>query len=242
MEQNNYKSFGENILDILCPRTCPMCDKIISRHENICTTCHSKLVYIHEPKCKKCGKELRDETKEYCADCSVKKHYFKLNVAVFEYSDMVSKSLYKFKYHNRGNYSRFYVEAIAKHCANDIRRWNPDVIVPVPIHYKKRIKRGYNQAALIARELGKEINIYVDEKYLYRVVNTRPMKELNKTTRKKNVENAFKIYKNVVKYKKIILVDDIYTTGSTLDACAKALLGAGASEVFCICMSVGYGI
>ena len=88
MEQNNYKSFGENILDILCPKTCPMCDKIISRHENICTTCHSKLVYIHEPKCKKCGKELRDETKEYCADCSVKKHYFKLNVAVFEYSDM----------------------------------------------------------------------------------------------------------------------------------------------------------
>ena len=230
------------MLDILCPRTCPMCDKIISRHENICTTCHSKFVYIHEPKCKKCGKELRDEAKEYCADCSVKKHYFKLNVAVFVYSDMVSKSLYKFKYHNRRTYARFYGEAIAKHCANDIRRWNPDVIVPVPIHYKKRIKRGYNQAALIARELGKEINIYVDEKYLYRVVNTRPMKELNKTTRKKNVENAFKIYKNVVKYKKIILVDDIYTTGSTLDACAKALLGAGASEVFCICMSVGYGI
>ena len=176
MEQNNYKSFGENILDILCPKTCPMCDKIISRHENICTTCHSKLVYIHEPKCKKCGKELRDETKEYCADCSVKKHYFKLNVAVFEYSDMVSKSLYKFKYHNRRTYARFYGEAIAKRCARDIRRWNPDVIVPVPIHYKKRIKRGYNQAALIARELGKEINIYVDEKYLYRVVNTRPMK------------------------------------------------------------------
>ena len=242
MEQNNYKSFGENILDILCPKTCPMCDKIISRHENICTTCHSKLVYIYEPKCKKCGKELHDEAKEYCADCSVKKHYFKLNVAVFEYSDMVSKSLYKFKYHNRRTYARFYGEAIAKHCARDIRRWNPDVIVPVPIHYKKRIKRGYNQAALIARELGKKINIYVDEKYLYRVVNTRPMKELNKTNRKKNVENAFKIYKNVVKYKKIILVDDIYTTGSTLDACAKALLGAGASEVFCICMSVGYGI
>ena len=242
MEQNNYKIFGENILDILCPKTCPMCDKIISRHENICTNCHSKLVYIHEPKCKKCGKELRDEAKEYCADCSVKKHYFDLNVAVFEYSAMVSKSLYKFKYHNRRTYARFYGEAIAKHCANDIRRWNPDVIVPVPIHYKKRIKRGYNQATLIARELGKEINIYVDEKYLYRVVNTRPMKELNKTNRKKNVENAFKIYKNVVKYKKIILVDDIYTTGSTLDACAKALLGAGASEVFCICMSVGYGI
>ena len=242
MEQNNYKIFGENILDILCPKTCPMCDKIISRHENICTNCHSKLVYIHEPKCKKCGKELRDEAKEYCADCSVKKHYFDLNVAVFEYSAMVSKSLYKFKYHNRRTYARFYGEAIAKHCANDIRRWNPDVIVPVPIHYKKRIKRGYNQATLIARELGKEINIYVDEKYLYRVVNTRPMKELNKTNRKKNVENAFKIYKNVVKYTKIILVDDIYTTGSTLDACAKALLGAGASEVFCICMSVGYGI
>lgn len=232
----------ENILDIICPKTCPMCDKILSSHENICTACHSKLVYIHEPKCKKCGKELQDETKEYCTDCSVNKHFFKCNVAVFEYSHMVSRSLYKFKYHNRRTYAKFYGEAMAKHCAYDIEMWNTDVIIPVPIHYKKRIKRGYNQAALIARELGKRTNILVDEKYLYRVVNTKPMKELNKTTRKKNVEKAFKIYKNVVKYNKIILVDDIYTTGSTLDACAKALLAAGVKEIYCICMSVGYGI
>jgi predicted amidophosphoribosyltransferase len=68
------------------------------------------------------------------------------------------------------------------------------------------------------------------------------MKELDKTARKKNVEKAFKIYRNVVEYKKIILVDDIYTTGNTLDACAKVLLDAGASEVYFVSLSVGQGI
>lgn len=234
--------FADNIMDIVSPRTCPMCDCILHKQENICSECNGKIVYITEPKCKKCGKELGDGRKEYCIDCSMKKHYFKMNVSVFKYSNMVSKSLYKFKYHNRRSYGKYYGEAIVMNCIDDIRRWGCDVIIPVPIHYKKRIKRGYNQATLIAKELGERVNIPVDDKYLYRVVNTKPMKELEKNERKKNVEKAFKIYKSVVKYKKIILVDDIYTTGSTLDECSKALLEAGAEEVFCICMLVGQGI
>ena len=231
-----------SVMDVVCPVTCPMCDKILVRNQKICTICERKLVYIFEPKCKKCGKELEDEGREYCFDCSVKKHYFKTGIAAFKYNSMISKSIYKFKYHNRRSYGEFYGDAISKVYGREILRWNADVIIPVPIHYKRRVKRGYNQAELIARELGEKLGISVDEKYLFRISNTRPMKELDKTGRKKNVEKAFIIYKNVVKYKKIILVDDIYTTGSTLDACSKVLLEAGASEIYFVSLSVGQGI
>ena len=239
---NRWKLVVNNFMDIICPMTCPMCDKILDKNEKICTVCDKKLVYIFEPKCKKCGKELENERLEYCIDCSVKKHYFKTGIAAFKYDSMVSKSIYKFKYHNRRTYALFYGDAISKVYGSEIRRWSCDVIIPVPIHNKRRIKRGYNQAELIARELSVKLGIPMDAKYMFRVGNTRPMKELDKTARKKNVEKAFKIYKNVVKYKKIILVDDIYTTGSTLDACAKTLLEAGATEIYFVSLSVGQGI
>ena len=245
-ENKTFKKMLGNIvrvvMDAVCPMTCPMCDKVLEKDKKICTGCEGKLVYIFEPKCKRCGKELEDEGKEYCFDCSVKKHYFKTGIAAFKYNDMISKSIYKFKYHNRRSYSAFYGDAISKVYGREILRWNADVIIPVPIHYKRRIKRGYNQAELIARELGDKIGVPVDEKYLFRITNTRPMKELDKIDRKKNVEKAFIIYKNVVKYKKIILVDDIYTTGSTLDACSKVLLEAGANEIYFVSLSVGQGI
>ena len=157
------------------------------KNEKICTNCESKLVYIFEPKCKKCGKELEDVEKEYCFDCCVKKHYFKTGIAAFKYNSMISKSIYKFKYHNRRSYAVFYGDAISKVYGSEILRWNCDVIIPVPIHYKRRVKRGYNQAELIAREIGRNLGISVDEKYLFRTSNTRPMKELDKTGRKKNV-------------------------------------------------------
>ena len=236
------KKIMGNIMDVICPKTCPICDKVLSKNQRICTVCEGKLVYIFEPKCKKCGKELEDDTKEYCYDCSIKKHFFNSGIAAFEYNSMISKSIYKFKYHNRRSYAEFYGEAISKVYGRDILKWKPNVIIPVPIHNKRRIKRGYNQAELIAREIGKRLGIFVDEKYLFRVSNTRPMKELDKIGRKKNVEKAFKIFRNVVEYKKIILVDDIYTTGNTLDACAKVLLEAGASEVYFVSLSVGQGI
>ena len=79
------------------------------------------------------------------------------------------------------------------------------MIIPVPIHEKKRIKRGYNQAELIAEEIGKQLGIKVDGKYLERTVNTKPQKEMDKAGRKKNLENAFKIRYNIVEYKKILL-------------------------------------
>ena len=237
---------GENILnwikDMIYPKSCPMCDVVLKRDELICKRCNKKLKYIVEPKCKKCGRGLDDVRKEYCGDCGRGLHVYDSGIAAFVYDDMVSHSIYRFKYHNRRTYAEFYGAAIAYKYREQIRRWDADVIIPVPIYKKKLKKRGFNQAALIGRELGKKLCIPVDEKYLSRVVNTKPQKEMSGLDRKKNVEKAFKIVENVVKYKKIILVDDIYTTGSTIDACARVLLAAGVEEIYFVSLSIGAGI
>ena len=107
--------------------------------------------------------------------------------------------------------------------------WSPDVIIPVPIHISKYKERGFNQAGLIAQALGRAMQIPVDEEYLVRIVKTQPMKELSNRERIKNLQNAFQVREKVVRYRKVLIVDDIYTTGATFDACAAVLKDAGVS-------------
>ncbi len=236
------KSILHGMVDAIYPRTCPFCDKILARGTDICGDCQNKLKYVVEPRCKKCGKQLIKEEQEYCYDCTKLRHLYREGIATFAYDEMVSKSIYRFKYYNRRTYAGMYARAIGVRYGEYIARWQPDVLVPVPIHRAKLQKRGYNQAELIAVELGKQLGIPVDSKILQRVRHTRAQKELNRSERKKNLENAFKISSYVVKYKKIVLVDDIYTTGSTIDECTKVLMAAGAQDVYFVSLSIGAGI
>ena len=124
-----------------------------------------------------------------------------------------------------------------------IGRVRPDVIVPVPLYRGKLRKRGYNQAACLARALGRSLELPVDEKLVKRVRNTAPMKHLNPTERQNNLKKAFIIGRNDVKlYDRIILVDDIYTTGTTLDEIAALLKEHGVSKVYCVTLACGSGV
>lgn len=119
----------------------------------------------------------------------------------------------------------------------------PDVIVPVPLHPRKRKNRGYNQAACLARALGRKLDLPVDEDFVKRVKNTVPMKRLNPAERQNNLKKAFIIGRNDVKlYDRIILVDDIYTTGTTLDEIAALLKEHGVSKVYCVTLACGFGL
>lgn len=240
--KTSLEKAGKMAKDILFPPSCPMCDSVMSWDKCICDECSGKIRYIGEPKCKRCGKQLAKEEAEYCNDCLVNKHYYKSGIAAFVYNDVISKSIYRFKYHNRRGYAEFYGRTIADKYRQQVNMWGADVIMPVPIHEKKLIKRGYNQAELLAKELGNCLQLPVDKDALVRVIDTKPQKEMDKGSRKKNLEKAFKIRHNVVKYSKVILVDDIYTTGSTIDECAKTLLESGILEVYFISLSIGAGI
>lgn len=230
------------ILFWIIPKNCPFCDDILSSDATICSKCVDKIKYIHHPKCFKCGKPLDEDEKEYCYDCLKKHHSYEKGLASFLYNDLVKKSIYRFKYENRKQYAKSYANLIVAEYSEEIARWGCDVIIPVPIHKNKLISRGYNQSLYLAKHLSEYLGIPADGDVLTRIVDTIPQKELEVSRRRTNVENAFKITKNVVEYKKIILVDDIYTTGSTIDACAEVLLNYGVEKVYFISLSIGAGI
>lgn len=230
----------EKLLDFLYPRTCPVCGKIVSgKGKKICKDCKEKLVYIKNPKCSKCGKLLRDFREEYCRDCKKYHHYFEQGRAVWVYNKEIRESIYRFKYDNKREYADFYIEEIVATQGGWIKSLNVDAVIPVPLHKKKEKARGFNQAEVLAKGIGVALGIPVETKLVSRQKNTIAQKELNSKERQKNLKNAFKIVQNDVQLKKVLLVDDIYTTGSTMDAMAGVLKEGGVREVYAICLGTG---
>jgi ComF family protein len=196
---------------------------------------------LTEPLCKKCGKKLSDEEEEYCPDCARKKHLYVRGRAAFEYDTLMRASVGRFKYRNRREYADYYVREIVRSCGAAVLAWQADALIPIPLHRSKRRSRGFNQAELIARGVGKSLEIPVCTDLLIRSRRTKPQKELNDLERRANLKNAFQAVGNDVKLKKVILVDDIYTTGSTIDEAAAVLLENGAEKVYFLCICIGRG-
>lgn len=225
------------ILDYLYPPRCPVCDRICG--DGICDPCRKKLIYIKEDFCLKCGKPLSDSRQEYCMDCRKRKHFFQQGRSLFSYQGAVRKSLYRLKYANKREYADCFGEEIAEHLGRWIRQKKISKIVPVPLHPVRKRQRGYNQAALLARSISRNMGIPVDEHLLYRVKRTAPQKKLSGQARRANLRDAFVAVKNIRPGERILLVDDIYTTGSTADAAAECLMKAGKCQVYVITVAIG---
>ena len=150
-------------------------------------------------------------------------------------------TMHRFKYSNRRDYAPVLArEAYGMH-ADWIRRIQPQMIVPVPLHPARRRTRGYNQAELLAGEVSRLSGIPMDADLLIRTHNTDRQRALNPQERKNNLKNAFQTSKKIVQLEKVLLIDDIYTTGSTIEACARALRASGISRIYfvVICMTGG---
>ncbi len=228
-------------IQLLYPLHCPVCDRIVRPWgEKICPECLPKLKLLTPPWCMRCGKKLSEEA-EFCSDCRTKEHVFLRGRALYEY-DSAAASIYKFKYGGRREYAAFYGEQAAEYLGDFIRRVRPDGLVPIPLHPSRKAVRGYNQAELFAKEIGKKMGIPVYTKTLRRIKNTAPLKKLNPKERQNNLKKAFNISGNDVKLNTIILVDDIYTTGSTMDEAARTLKAAGAENIYFVALACGTGI
>lgn len=227
------------IPDLLFPRRCAVCDDISDiRGQGVCSKCLPKIVYIKEPCCMKCGKQLARQEQEYCRDCSRNKHFFIKGTALYDQGSM-AEPVFRYKYGNRPEYARFYGRDLYEKKRGFLEQVKPDALVPVPIHWSRMRRRGYNQAQLIARELSKYSGIPVREKLIRRCVKTAPLKDLGPLERQNNLKKAFKICQNDVKLKTIVIIDDIYTTGSTIDAMAKAFYQSGVESVYFMTLTIG---
>ncbi len=243
-----------SIKDLVFPKTCPICDRVhtqlITRRAEdepiICDDCEKKLIRVESPFCVHCGKPFEEEEKEreLCYDCEKTKGSWTYvqGRALFLYTGELTLAMYRLKYSGKRNYGAMFAREAAEQLGDWITSKKIDAIVPIPLHEDRFLERGYNQSEDISKELGKLLGIRLDTELLTRIKKTIPQKELDDKNRADNLKNAFHIAKKGVKYNRVLLVDDIYTTGATVSSAAQCLLDAGVSEIYCLCVAIGSGI
>ncbi len=227
------------ILQWIYPAKCPLCGVLLEKGSLVCAECARRTKPIREPLCKKCGRSIENTYAEFCRDCMEYGHLFSCGRSVYPYRGGIRRAVWRFKYKNCRCYAAYFSAAMWTYAGNWLVKWQPDLIIPVPIHRSKRKARGYNQAFLLAAPLGERLGVPVLEHGLLRVRATQPQKGLDRKNRQINMKRAFKIGRDDVKLRKILLVDDIYTTGSTIDAAAAVLLEEGAVEVRFLTLCTG---
>ena len=220
------------ILRNYLPMNCPDCGgpPFDGEPGHFCAECLRKYHFVRSPVCPACGGELSGIL-QVCPDClhAPVKFPWKRAVAVFRMTGEVEEAVYRFKYRRHPELAR----AFGQLAAGAVREagLHPDVLVPTPLHWFRYCQRSYNQAELLALEIGRELGIPVMN-LLRRRKWTKQQAHLGREERIRNLDGAFSIRHSTNCRKRcILLIDDVMTTGSTLTAGARVLLDAGAAEV-----------
>ena len=210
----NILCFINHAINLIYPNVCGICDKISK--EDLCKKCYLKL------------NEIAKIEIDYYKNKNFKKHLY-----IFKYEGIIKERLINFKFNERIYIYKSIVNFMIKNkkICGFLKKY--DIIIPVPIHKLRKIERGYNQSALFAKELAKNFqNLEYSEDILLKKINNRPQSTKDKVSREKNVIGAYYLKnKEKIKNKKVLLLDDIYTTGNTVNECCKILLQA---DVKCI--------
>lgn len=225
MPVNWIKQTGQTLLDLVLPPRCVNCEATSSW---LCDTCLNQIDIIDRPVCQKCGTPLSGEP-VFCSQCS--HHPLKslngIRVAAFFEDNPIRPAIHALKYRNH----QAVADKLAQLLHDAYRRYNmaADVIIPVPLHSSRYKERGYNQSELLARGLSRYLNIPLDTRTLVRTRKTKSQMKLGSEERHQNVSGAFAVKETSLKLRQVLLIDDVCTTGSTLDACAAALKTTGAA-------------
>jgi ComF family protein len=222
------------LLNIFFPPQCLNCDIRVPTHGTLCIPCWQKIQFISEPMCHCCGFPFEYDigNEALCGACLFERPSYAHARAAFRYDEHSSKLVTRFKYSDHTHLARVYSVWLAKAAGELLAQ--SDIIIPVPLHYFRFVHRRFNQSALLAHALSKKTNIKHRPDIIKRKRNTASQTGLTRSQREKNVKGAFSISergKRIIKGKKILLVDDVMTTGSTIEQCAKSLIKAGAMQV-----------
>ena len=214
--KRNRLTHRERVIRWLYPAHCALCDVLLTAGEKgICTACRQRMQVA----------DIR----------------FENGTAAFLYRGVYRDAVKRFKYSGRAEYAGFFAEAVSRAVRKSgmLQGWRPGVLVPVPVRRSRLRERGYNQAEELAKELGKLLHIPCNTNLVVRVRNTRPQNGLAPEQRKENVRHAFALKKHAGVPESVLLVDDIYTTGSTRHEIERLLRVAGVREIriVCICLA-----
>lgn len=229
-------NFVKTYLDFIIPPQCLMCRKSVQGAGYLCSDCFKKLNFITEPSCQKCGAPFPYEGMTgsdcFCMRCRNENILWQKGKAAFVYNEGIKQLILPLKYADQHNAVRFFVNSMKKYADSLITE--ADFIVPVPLHKKRLQQRKYNQSALLAWQLGKEAKKIVLPMAINKIKNTPPLGHFNKQDRQNILKNVFNInpkFKNMMQDKTVLLIDDVMTTGSTLNACSHILLDSGVKQI-----------
>ena len=234
------QTVGRKLLDVILPPKCLNCAGRVDLAHNICPQCWKELHFLSDPMCRCCGYPFGADLgvnyitigDSLCGSCQNMDRAFDRALSALRYDDDSRRMIIGFKHHDRLEYATYFAKLLKQ--AGSRVFADTDMIIPVPLHKRRLIKRRYNQSALLSRILAEDIGVAHEPELLIRTKNTPPQ-EGNLNKRSKNVHGAFKVIgtnREKVKNRTILLIDDVYTTGATAENCAKALKKAGAAKVY----------
>jgi ComF family protein len=202
----------------------------------LCPDCAREIKWIGDPLCPRCGRPFPKGTDSHlCSDCLRQKHHFDWCRAVVAYQGVMAEAIQRFKYHGEIQLADSLGWFWKKMVLEDLPI---EAIIPVPLHPSRLRERGFNQALVLGRILGRILDKRVLSKGLRRIRNTVPQVQLDHSQREKNVRGAFTVRETrEIGDKNILLVDDVLTTGATVNECAKVLKKAGARQVFVLSLA-----
>lgn len=238
----------EKILEAIYPSNiyCISCGSMIdnSRDYALCDSCIKQFHWTGQKTCAKCGKILADDyASELCYDCRTFNHDFDKGFTCVQYGLLERGVLMDYKYRGKSYIGRKLGDVLYDRM--ELEDIDYDLIVPVPMHVKRQNSRGYNQAGIMASRMAQRKGVPCVPNMLERTRETAAMKGLSSFDRHENLKNAFEVSKKnhyTISKKKILLIDDIYTTGSTLDSCSRVLRAEGADKVYVLTFACGANI
>ena len=228
--------FFNKILNFLYPPICPICNDAVESHGALCAKCWSEFNWISNPRCFKCGypfpADLDLGPHPLCPHCASGECELDFIRSACVYDDVSKNIMLPFKHASRLKYQTLMARAMINALRDlDIK---VDVVIPVPLAYRRLFKRGYNQATLLSRPIAKYFNADIDVDSVHR--KYRPdMGHKSAKQRRENVRGVFKIVdKNKIKGKSVLLVDDVMTSGATFYELNRVLRKAGVSHVYAV--------
>jgi ComF family protein len=224
-------------LNLVFPPVCPICQTLLNGKGNdllLCPTCRTAIKPIHPPYCPRCGLPVPsgDEEGYLCGPCLKERRHFEVHRSSGLYEGALKEAIHTFKYGGVFPYVRVFGDLLQPTLQILSRDHPVDVMIPVPLHIRRLRERGFNQALLLVRELSKRTGIPYEERALKKIKDTPVQIALKKRERKKNLTGAFQVQnQGAIQGKAVVLVDDVYTTGATVNECSRTLLRAGAERV-----------
>lgn len=208
--------------------TCNLCDKEVFNGEDFCEKCSSE-IYEIKNRCNHCGRKTPFMV-NYCESCKDKNLDFDMARSLYDYSGNIPKIIHNFKYNEKPYLAQIFARKLKEIYFKEFI--TADIIICVPMTEKAERKRGYNQSELLAKYLSSEIGVEYSSKVCKKVKDTDRQATLNVTERAKNLQGAFKVYKEEIVGKSVLIVDDVLTTGATVNGISKLLKKKGANQVF----------